>query len=63
MKYKTSKELARKKIFKVHCEFYVTADDENQVELYCAEDEDFVENHVVIEEVEEAPEKIYTDID
>ena len=41
-------------LYKVSCEFYVKGDSVKQVENYYASETDFVENHVMVDQVEVA---------
>ncbi len=53
-----------KKLFKITCEFFVSADDEKQVENYLKEEAglDFTESHLLIEEAPKTKEEPYTDL-
>lgn len=51
-------------VYKISCEFYVRADNEDDVEIAMGEDEDFVESHLIIEKATEkvAKEDIFEDL-
>lgn len=51
-------------IFKVHCEFFVKADSEEEAVQQVVEDELFIENHLDFSEVDESEvnEPLYFDI-
>ncbi len=52
-------------VYKCTCEFYVKADDESGVLEALAEDSEFLENHLIVDEVAEKSvpkEEIYDDV-
>lgn len=53
------------KVYKVYCEFFVRANNQRDVEDFCKEDVDFIENHVLVRKalpVEYTEDDIYEDL-
>lgn len=45
-----------KKLYKVHCEFYMKANNEDDVEQRIDEDYEFIQSHVMVDQIEKLPE-------
>ncbi len=50
IKKKRNIKMENPKVYKVLCEFFVKANNRKEVETFCGEDVNFVENHIIVRE-------------